>query len=80
MLDAAEQRYIDAVKDAWEAHGFPWNDSEVLGALDKLDSLVSALESIMRDQHGGPVGARIATDFNDDGFVDINDLWDAHQR
>ena len=80
MLDEAEQRYVHAVRDAWEAHGFPWNDSEVLDSLNELDALVSALESIMRDQDGGPVGTRVATDINEDGFVDINDLWDAHLR
>ena len=79
MLDAAEQRYVDAVQEAWEGHGFPWNDSDVLGRLEELDSLVSALETIMQDADG-EMGTRVATDFNDDGYVDINDLWDAHQR
>ncbi len=80
MLDQAEKRYVEAVQEAWEAHGFPWNDSEVLQALDELDALVSALENIMRDVDGGSEGARVATDVNNDGFVDINDLWDAHLR
>ena len=80
MLDEAEDRYVDAVQEAWEAHGFPWNDSEVLQSLDELDALVSALESIMRDVDGGSSGATVVTDINDDGFVDINDLWDAHLR
>ena len=79
MLDAAEQRYVDAVQEAWEAHGFPWNDSDVLDRLNELDALVSALESIMQDPDG-VMGTRVATDFNDDGYVDINDLWDAHRR
>lgn len=80
MLDQAEERYVEAVQEAWEAHGFPWNDSEVLQSLNELDALVSALESIMRDVDGGSAAASVATDINDDGFVDINDLWDAHLR
>lgn len=80
MLDQAEERYVAAVQEAWEAHGFPWNDSEVLQSLEELDALVSALESIMRDVDGGAPGATVATDINNDGFVDINDLWDAHLR
>ena len=79
MLDTAEQRYVDAVQEAWEAHGFPWNDSDVLERLNDFDALVSALEGIMQDPDG-VMGTRVATDFNGDGYVDINDLWDAHLR
>ncbi len=79
MLDAAVQQYVGAVQQAWESHGFPWTDSDVLGSLQELDALVSALESILPEPDGVG-GVRVATDFNNDGFVDINDLWDAHRR
>ncbi len=78
MLSAAERHYVETVQEAWEAHGFPWNDPEVLRSLSELDAMVSALESIMQD--GDESRARAATDFNQDGFVDINDLWDAYWR
>ena len=83
MLDVAEQAYVDAVQRAWEGHGFPWTDSSVLRTLGELEALVGALESIMQTTvrgDTGSAGARVATDFNRDGFVDINDLWDAHIR
>ena len=80
MLSAAERRYVETVREAWEAHGFPWNDSEVLQSLNELDALVSALERIMHDVDGASPGTHVATDFNQDGFVDINDLWDAYWR
>lgn len=80
MLDDAEQRYVDAVQDAWEAHGFPWNDSKVLDTLGELDSLVTTLETIMDAPGSYGRGGQVTTDVNNDGFVDINDLWDAHHR
>jgi len=83
MLDRAEEAYVAAVREAWEAHGFPWTDSDVLRTLMELDALVSSLESIMQAAVADPAGragTAIAPDINNDGFVDINDLWDAHRR
>ena len=83
MLDLAEGTYVAAVQEAWEAHGFPWNDPDVSRTLRELDALVSILESIMQAaaaEPGSRAGTTIAADINNDGFVDINDLWDAHRR
>ncbi len=83
MLDAAENAYVDAVQEAWEAHGFPWADPDVLSSLGDLEALVSSLETIMASTAPDPIsraGVTVAPDINNDGFVDINDLWDAHQR
>jgi len=83
MLDLAEEDYVAAVQDAWEAHGFPWTDADVLRTLGELDALVASLEGIMQAAVADPAelaGITIAPDINNDGFVDINDLWDAHRR
>lgn len=83
MLDLAERAYVAAVQDAWEAHGFPWADPDVIGSLAELEALVSTLETIIDSTAADP-GSRSATamapDINNDGYVDINDLWDAHLR
>ncbi len=78
MLDRAENAYASAVQEAWEAHGFPWTDSDVLRTLGDLEALVSALESIVQAAEPGNVVVQAVTDTNNDGFVDINDLWDMH--
>ena len=80
MLDRAENAYAAAVQEAWEAHGFPWNDPDVLQTLGDLEALVSAMESIVQAASPGDVVVQAVTDTNNDGFVDINDLWDAHLR
>lgn len=83
MLDFAEGTYVAAVQEAWEAHGFPWNDPDVSRTLRELEALVSTLEGIMQAaaaEPGSLAETTIAADINNDGFVDINDLWDAHRR
>ena len=71
LLEQAEQAYVNAVRDAWEAHGFPWNDADVLASLRDLEMIVAVLDTFVPasgEASNGNAVAQVKADVNEDGF------------